>query len=176
MTSDELTKRNFLDIVYRQTDGDPSAQVSMYEAGAALGLEKSGAGLLAEGLMVEGLVELRTLSGGISITNEGMACLGYSARGSSVTAEPQLGTGELLTQEDRDLLAKLNAEIQAAVSSRQLDYALVEELVIDLKTIEVQLLSPRAKTMIIREVLRSLQTSMAGVDPILADKLSHQLG
>ena len=176
MTSDELTKRNFLDIVYRQTDGDPSAQVSMYEAGAALGLEKSGAGLLAEGLMVEGLVELRTLSGGISITNEGMACLGYSARGSSVTAEPQLGTGELLTQEDRDLLAKLNAEIQAAVSSRQLDYALVEELVIDLKTIEVQLLSPRAKTMIIREVLRSLQTALAGVDPILADKLSHQLG
>ncbi len=176
MTSDELTKRNFLDIVYRQTDGDPSAQVSMYEAGAALGLEKSGAGLLAEGLMVEGLVELRTLSGGISITNEGMACLGYSARGSSVTAEPQLGTGELLTQEDRDLLAKLNAEIQAAVSSRQLDYAVVEELVIDLKTIEVQLLSPRAKTMIIREVLRSLQTSMAGVDPVLADKLSHQLG
>ncbi len=175
MTSDELTKRNFLDIVYRQTDGDPSAQVSMYEAGAALGLEKSGAGLLAEGLMVEGLVELRTLSGGISITNEGMACLGYSARGSSATIKPQLGTGELLTQEDRDLLAKLNAEIQAAVSSRQLDYTLVEELVIDLKTIEVQLLSPRAKTMIIREVLRSLQTALAGVDPVLADKLSRQL-
>ncbi|MEE4136198.1 MAG: hypothetical protein V2I32_08975 [Desulforhopalus sp.] len=175
MTSDELTKRNFLDEVYRQTDGDPSAQVSMYEAGAAIGLEKSGAGLLAEGLMVEGLVELRTLAGGISITDEGMACLGYSARGSSASTEPQLSTGELLTQEDRDLLAKLNVAIHAAVSSRQLDYALIEELVIDLKTIEVQLLSPRAKTMIIREVLRSLQTALTGVDPVLAGKLGRQL-
>lgn len=176
MTSDDLTKKNFLDEVYRQTDGDPSAQVSMYEAGAAIGLEKSGAGLLAEGLMVEGLVELRTLSGGISITDEGMACLGYSARGWSDRAEPQLGSGELLTQADRDLLEKFTAEIKAAVSNRQLDYPQVEELVIDLKTIEVQLLSPRAKTMIIREVLRSLQTALTGVDPALAEKLNHQLG
>ena len=42
--------------------GDPLAQVSMYEVGEFLGLEKTEAGALAEALFIEEYAELKTLS------------------------------------------------------------------------------------------------------------------
>ncbi len=43
-----------------------------------------------------------------------------------------------------------------------LPYENTEEIIIDIKTIEIQMLSPNPKTEIIREALRSLQKSLAG--------------
>ena len=52
--------------------GDPLAQVSMYEVGEALGLERSEAGSLAEALFIEEYAELKTLSGGIGWPGNGV--------------------------------------------------------------------------------------------------------
>ncbi len=78
MDSEDLKSKDYLEELYRQTGGDVEVQVSMYDVGAAIGLDKTEAGSLAEQLMVQGQTELRTLAGGISITPEGLAVLGIS--------------------------------------------------------------------------------------------------
>ena len=67
--------RDYLYELYTISEGDTNSEVSMYDVGAALGLEKADAGTIAEELMVEGWVELKTLAGGISITAEGLKAL-----------------------------------------------------------------------------------------------------
>lgn len=159
MTSDEFTIKSYLEELYRQTGGDTECQVSMYEIGASVGLEKTEAGSLAEQLMVQGLAELKTLSGGIAITAEGLSSLGVSAPPPTpATDSLQLGTETVITDSDRQTINLLTEEIKAASTELEIDYTLFEEIVIDLKTIEIQLLSPQPKTRVIAELFRSLQT------------------
>ena len=72
MSIEERQIFDFLTELYNSTDGDTSRQVSMYDIGGTLGLEKSSAGAVAEELIVDGYAELVTLSGGISITSNGL--------------------------------------------------------------------------------------------------------
>lgn len=160
MDSEELTIKAYLEELHRRCGGDTEVQVSMHEVGEAIGLDKAEAGSLAEQLMVQGLTELRTLAGGISITQEGMAELGLSpppTNNSDISL--QLSSGPVATDADRQLVHQLTLEIKEQLSSIKLDYKLLEEFVIDLKTIEVQMLSPKPKISILRELFRSLQTT-----------------
>jgi len=74
-TLDDLKKMSplFLDELYRQTQGDPSIMVSMYEIGEALGLDRNASLRTAEDLLGTGLAEIKTLNGGIGITAQGAA-------------------------------------------------------------------------------------------------------
>ncbi len=157
--------QNYLNSLYEQTGGDPENQVSMYDVGTAIGLEKNDAGALAEELMVQGLVELKTLAGGIGITLEGLKSLGI------VMIRPQLsagglalGNGVVATEDDLQLLASARDGIKVSVAKLDLDFELLEEIVIDLKTMEVQMLSPKPKLSIIRETLLSLRGVFESVD------------
>ena len=64
--------KQYLLELYEQSQGESQSESSMYEIGAALGLEKSEAGALAEDLIIEGYAELKNLAGGITITAEGI--------------------------------------------------------------------------------------------------------
>lgn len=156
------TARALLMELYQNTGGDMQQTVSMYDLGAAMGLSKAEAGAAGEELMMSGWAELRTLSGGIAITAEGLTALGVAA----TVPEPargdqrRLGPGPLLHSDDRALLATLLAELRASLCTGQ-SVGKVEELIIDIKTLEVQLLSPAAKTAIVREILRSLAEALA---------------
>lgn len=162
MELDELQGKQFLDQLYRQTGGDTAVQVSMYEVGTALGLERGEAASLAESLIVDGLVELKTLAGGIGITDEGLASLGFAApAGPAAAVTVSLSPGPVTTEQDRQIIAELIRRIKASLSGRSLAYDKMEEIVIDLKTIELHLLSPRAKTGVLREVCRSLHQALA---------------
>lgn len=163
--------------LYQRTKGDLQQTVSMYDLGASLGLAKAAAGAAAEELMVEGLVDLRTLSGGISITAEGLAALGIAPAALLVAAGPgrKLSKGPVLDDGDRELLQQLLADLRAS-SAGEKAIAQLEEMLIDIKTIEVQLLSPAAKSAIIREVLRSLHTALdKGGDKTIAVQLLELL-
>ena len=150
----------FLEELHRQTKGDLQSQVSMYEVGASIGLAKSEAGSLAEELMVTGLVELRTLSGGISITREGLASLGISVPATpSVDTDRRFSNGPIANKADREILCRLIDTMKTSLSGLKIDYNQLEEIIIDLKTIEVQLLSPTPKVAVLREILRSLHAS-----------------
>ena len=161
MNSDDITKKSYLDEVYRSTGGDTECQVSMYDIGTAIGLDKAEAGSLAEQLMVQGLIELKTLSGGIGITSDGLSSLGISAPApAAATDSPKLGRETIITDSDRQTIQLLTDEIKSAAAEHTIDFKFMEEIVIDLKTIEIQLLSPQPKTRIIAELFRSLQTAL----------------
>jgi hypothetical protein len=137
----------------------------MYEIGAAIGLAKNEAGSRAEELMVAGLVELRTLAGGISITPEGLASLGITAPSPpSPDQNLRFSTGPVFNAADRRLLDGLVEEIKGCLSGEKIAYVLLEGIILDLKTIEVHLLSPSPKVAVVRELLRSLHDSFQATD------------
>lgn len=160
MSPEDLNTKHFLEVLHQRTAGNTEVQVSMYEVGAALGLAKIEAGALAEELMVAGLVELRTLAGGISITHEGMVSLGISPPAApSVNSGRQFSKGPNASTADCELLNHLLGDIRASLSGLKTEYQQLEEIIIDIKTIEVQLLSPSPKIAVFRELLRSLHAS-----------------
>ena len=63
--------KSYLTELHSMTDGDTAVQVSMYEVGELLGLDRAEAAAVAEDLIIEGYAELVSLSGGISITTAG---------------------------------------------------------------------------------------------------------
>ena len=64
--------RHFLGELFDQTKGDSQVQISMYDIGTTMGMDKNTAKQVAEELIGLGMVEIRTLSGGISITEAGI--------------------------------------------------------------------------------------------------------
>jgi hypothetical protein len=153
LTSPEA--KAFLFELYHQTGGDVDIHVSMYDVGQALGLDRAEAGAMAEDLYIQGYAELKTLSGGIGITKKGLTAL-------AITMDPepgesvQLGSEKVLGQTGRQALETLLEAIKETLPKAARPYARLEEMVLDIKTIEVQMLSPSPKTAVIREVLRSL--------------------
>lgn len=158
MEIENIEARKYLIELHEMTGGDETAQVSMYDVGAALGLDRSAAGALAEDLIVEGLVELRNLAGGISITQEGLELLNAGDNRSGGET-PLLGNSPSLGDDKKEAVGLIVEELQSELSSKQLPYEIIEKIVIDIKTLQVQLLSPSPTTAIVREILRSLAQS-----------------
>lgn len=183
MTIANTQMKSFLRQLYQMSDGDTDTAVSMYDIGAILGLEKSAAGTIAEDLIIDGYAELKTLSGGITITAEGLQALdikvpssaGADAHAANIVV---LTTTEVLDAEALQAVEKILEEIKGAVGGTTADYGKIEELVIDIKTLETQLLSGRPKTAIAREVLRSLSASLkdGNGNTQLAEKISTMTG
>ncbi len=150
--------------LYTRTGGDPEAQISMYDVGESLGMERSDAASMAESLYVENFAELKTLSGGIGITREGLNLLEIkipAVPGKSLS----LGKEPILGDEGQNSLDKILLEIKKAVTDTKMSFPQIEEILMDIKTIEVQKLSPRPKTGIIREVLRSIHMNLEAQGP-----------
>ncbi len=160
--------------LFQRTKGDLNARVSMYDVGFGLGMEKAAAGKLAEDLIASGWVEIKSLSGGIGITAEGIAAArAAGALPESPAAEPALGKDRLLSASDRPLVEQIISAIKGSVPGLPADYARLEEIFIDIKTLEVQLLSPRPKTAILREGLASIQ---AGLEACGQKELAARVG
>lgn len=176
MELDHPEARTFLEQLYSQTEGDMNHQVSMYDIGATLGLEKSEAGSLAEMLFMQGFAELKTLSGGIGITLQGISALGKKADADNSDGYV-LGPHRILTQEDREAVEEMIDAVKNLVPDTNLVYDRMNELIIDIKTIEVQLLSENPKTNIIRELLNSIADNLAEKSaPGISDKIRVMTG
>jgi hypothetical protein len=161
MDIDDLNTKAYLEELYRQTGGDTEQQLSMHDLGAAIGLDKAESSSLAEQLIVQGQVELKTLAGGISITPEGMDILGISAPAPhSIKSDLQLSPGPVANDTDRRTVQLLTEEIKNEIPGLGLDYDLLEEIVLDLKTIETHMLSPKPKIAVLREIFHSLQGAL----------------
>lgn len=156
-------RNDFLFELYGQVQDSAEGQVSMHEVGEAIGLEREEAGSMAEDLIVEELVELRTLSGGIGMTEKGQDLLRELGMVQGGGDRPQLSGEPLLTQDDHAVIGEILDEIKRDFSGNGGAYQDNEEIVMDIKTIEVQLLSSSAKTAIVKEVFRSLQEALRKV-------------
>lgn len=158
-----MTDKHFLDELFRQTDGNIETQISMYDVGAGIGLEKNEAGAIAQDLIIEDLAELRTLTGNISITSKGLKELGIIVPEIKVADDDTSSfDGEVvMSKNDNTAITTLLAEVKTFTASMQTDYPVLEEIILDIKTIELHMMSPHPKTAVIRELLRSLLTTLS---------------
>lgn len=152
----------FLTELNAQSKGDQSAQVSMYDVGHALGLEKDHASHTAEELIAMGLIEIRTLSGGIGITAEGQLHVQAQDHTSSQDQE-RLSPGPIMNGADIALIESLLLQIKAAINEMGLAYEELNELMADLRTVDTQLLSPQPKTAIVKACLNSIGDALGSV-------------
>jgi hypothetical protein len=155
--------RRYLVALCEAIAGDTAAQVSMYGIGESLGFDRTAAGHLAENLIGWDLVEVRTLSGGIGITAEGVSEARKSGAHLPGAAEPgpRLGDGPVVGAAAREAVEQVTAELKVGLGGFGLAADGLAELLIDLKTIDVQLTSPCPKTAIVRECLRSVSRLLA---------------
>lgn len=165
---------DFLHQLHEMAEGDPEKQVSMLDVGASLGLDENDSGEIAQTLCIKGFAELKTLSGGIGITVHGLKKLNISPGENGSMALLTLGSEPVLNQEGQNIVNQVLEEIKIAVSDSKSDYPQLEEMIFDIKTIEVQLLSPKPKTAIVKEGFRSLATAFTTIGPkTLFEKLNH---
>jgi hypothetical protein len=151
-------EQQFLITLYEQTKGDVSIQVSMYDIGKLLGMDRDTASGVAQELMGRQLAEIRTLSGGIGLSADGTARV-QELMGPMVSdspGSPNLGDGPVLTAGNQQSVGEVISEIKNQMGSFGLDFDSLGESMADLKTMEAQLDSPRPKTAIIRACLRSI--------------------
>lgn len=158
---DESGQR-FLIELFEQTKGDQSAHISMFNVGKALGMDKNTSSRTAEVLIGWGMVEVRTLAGGISITADGLEQakkLGVSQDPGQTS--PGLGDARVMDDARRQAVEQIAADLKSQAGNMGLDFNVLAELVADLKTIDAQLISPRPKTGVIRECLKSVADILA---------------
>ena len=171
MTTLSQQENDFILELYTRTEGDSEAQVSMYDVGERFGLAKNEATALSQDLMVEELIELRTLSGGISITGKGIALLQKAGLITATSSAVRLGDGPVLDDSDRQETEAILNEIRA-VSCCTTTFNQMAELVIAVKTLETQLLSPKPKSNIVRPILLDLSQLLRAAD---ATQLSQRI-
>ena len=159
MSTDRPTIQDFLAELIQCTQGNQATTVSMFDVGSRLGLDKTQAGKLAEEVIAEGWAEIKTLSGAIGLTAEGIQTAGADgiSRGEKILT---LGQERILAKEGIACAEKAMGWIQECIPGINTDYGDIEEIVMDLKTLQVQLQSPKPKSSIVREILRSLQENM----------------
>jgi hypothetical protein len=170
--------KQFLLQLFKASNGDVSAKVSMYEIGDTLGMDRGQANFITTELVGFDYVEIRTLSGGIGITDQGLdAARNLGAEGDKREKTPQLGSEPILDGVSKNACDTMVANIKSRATKLGLDFDPMAEMMADLKTIDAQLSSPKPKTVIIRESFRSVQAILktAG-DKEIADRIQELIG
>jgi hypothetical protein len=181
MGNNELseTGQQFMIQLFEQTRGDQSLQVSMYDIGGLLGLERDAASRVAQELIGLQMAEIRTLSGGIGISAAGsemvQGLIGPLA--ANVGESAKLGSQPLLNSASRQALEQVVSEIKDKTGTLGLDFDSLSELMADLKSIDAQLGSPRPKTAIIKACLHSISGVVKGTtNSSLYGRISRLVG
>ncbi len=152
------TCQNFLLELFSQTGGEPSVQVSMYDIGTALGMDREAASRVAEELIGWELADIRTLSGGIGISSNGIEEARLLTGGPAFSEKIgfALGNEHVIDEAGRGEIEKITRDLKHQAGSLDLAFDALNEFIADLKTIDAQLGSPKPKTIILRECFRSL--------------------
>jgi hypothetical protein len=145
--------RELFQALNRSTGGDTAAKVSMYAIGETIGLDRETSARAAEDLIAQGLAEIRTLSGDIGLSEQGADLV---AETGGRETRRGLGTESPLTSWQRDLVEQSLTHLKAQLGGRGLSFEVLSEMTADIRTVEAQLTSPKAKTAIVRECVASL--------------------
>lgn len=170
--------REFLLRLFELTQGDPGRQASMYAVGDSLGMDRPSASATAQDLMGLELVQIRSLSGAIGISAEGAQAVRAASGDAGPGALPlTLGSAPVTDPARRQVLEQVLSELKARAGALGLDFDSLAELMADIKSLSAQLDSPRPKTAILRECLRSVAAVLkrAAPNPCLA-KIQAFLG
>jgi hypothetical protein len=152
----------FLEALFDRTGGEPSNQMSMYDIGTSLSLDRDEAKRIVEELIGAGWVAIMTLSGGISLTSDGMEKMRQQKRDRPFAedATPTLGEDAVLDNARQEKVEKIVADLKSQAGNIGLAFDTLQELMADVKTIEAQMTSSKPKTEIVRACFRSIETIM----------------
>lgn len=150
---------SFLFELYTQTGGDTEAQVSMHDIAAKLGIDQDQVATLAESLYIQGYAEMKTLSGGMGITARGMKLLNIKPPGSAqnVYNLPHL---ENLGEEDKKAIEKVLENLKDSTNLMKAQFSFWEQFVLDVKSIELQLMAPLPRTEVLRQLFISIKNNL----------------
>jgi len=154
-------ERIFLAEIYRCVGEDPADSVSMYEIGEKLGMDRQESARIAEMLLAGGLLDLRSLSGAVALTQSGHEAAA-AAQPSGSEGAFSLGDGPLLDADRQQVVATIIADLKQQAGKMGLEFDALSEMVADLKTIEAQLSSPRPKSAVIRACFESIRDLLPG--------------
>ncbi len=143
MSAENFSRQRFLQALYNRAEGDFDLQISMYDLGTDLGFEKDEAAAFAQELFIEGLAEMKTLSGGMGITQKGLKALNIKIAPNKADNSFILGSSPVLDEQGKKTIQELLNKIRTALDSKVFPFDLMEEIVIDLKTIEKYLLDEK---------------------------------
>ena len=154
--------RQLLEALYDMCAGQPGRTISAHEAGNRCGLDREQATRLLTDLVGLGILEIKTLSGDVAFTAEGVLRLPAGELPENLTRaldvrldEPVLPDGAA-----RDLASLLDA-LAPLTEGLSPDLPARAEIAADTETIRRQLESPRPKSGIIRPCLASLAGALA---------------
>lgn len=169
------TEKAYLKAMVEHSQADPGNQVSMYTVGEAIGMDRETASQVCQELMAFGLVEIRSLSGGVGITVDGLAFSGQPGHGGSAAGGAQLKQGPILDDDDNVSVTAVLDDLKNSAGQWKLTYDQMAEFVADVKTIETQLLSPRPKTAVVKAVCGSIEALLKKVGDTSAAAKVHTL-
>lgn len=151
--------RRFLEALFSRTDGDPDTQVSMYEIGDSLGMDREQAEGVAQELMMEDLAAFKTLSGGIGITRTGVEAVrpDRARAGKAI----RLGDDPYLDSTGRSAVADIVDRIKPEAGRLGLPYEALDQLIADLRSLDCQMVAPGARTPIVRACLEAVASNLA---------------
>jgi len=178
MTGSRLSEvdERFLVEMFEHCGMESECQVSMYDVGRKLGLDRGVASRIAEDLMGSGLIELRTLAGGVCLSERGRELAQRIAPVKDGEARFKLGSRPIIDESQQEGLETVLAEVKSQAAELALDFDSLNELIVDLKTIAVQLTSPRPKTAIVRACLQSIERILQrGTAPRVLEAVSALL-
>ncbi len=175
-SQDNDLRLDFLARLKEAVGDDPDGSASMYDLGAEMGLERDAARRLAESLIAEELIEIKTLAGAVALTEAGLTAAGTLAAppsnrpGAAVDLAPVLGLSEAelasigpagvvvrpLAPEEVERLWALIPQLAGV----ELDGRAAAELTADLAGLAAQLTSPRPKAGLVRECLLSIRLAL----------------
>ena len=175
----------FLQKMYDTTDGNSGYIVDMWEVGLELGFDREKTRNLVAYLRDEGLLESKTLGGGISIAHAGIIEIEYSLtnpdsstdhflpinvihienmNNSAIQQGSNYSTLNINFNADKaEELKQIIDDIEDIKEQLTLDRLVFEELVSEIDTLKSQVKSPKPKNIIVSESLKTIRGILEGV-------------
>ena len=154
---------HFFRSLFIKTNGDTRKQESMHEIGKEAGLDKLASKNIAEDLMSLGLIDIRTLSGGIGLTAEGVleAQRWFADITGTSASEMTLGNLPVVGEKNGAVITEILTGLKPRIGNLGIAFDDLTELLADIQSIEAQMRSSRPKTAIVRECFRSMLPVLA---------------
>jgi hypothetical protein len=146
----------FLERLVDDVKLDVSCTVSMYELGEAIGYDRDAVTEITGTLISAGFIEIRTLAGGISITGLGLEVLDKEGvrSGNGIA----LFAGEIVDERSMATVKRVLNDLKEKIGNLSLEFSVLAELLADIKTIDVQLTSPKPKAAILKTCFVSIRS------------------
>ena len=196
---EELRKKRFqyLELAYNKSGGSSFKHLNMWELGSELGFNRDEIGTICEYLNGEGLLEHRTVGGGIAITHYGVReieeALAHPTKPTHYfppvnvihihhMEQSQIQQGTVGSTQSASFsfnagaITSFVSELKAALPQLGLSQDASSEVDAEIKTIEAQLGSSRPKGSIVKESLASVRRILESASGgVIAQNLLHFL-